>query len=93
MKLIDLGLVREEENGFVVDKVVVEGFLRIRKTLVPFQAAYIVFFGSTLVVLSSILVLGRPFVVTPFEFMAIATAAAALIVSVYELWRTMRNMP
>jgi hypothetical protein len=93
MKLVDLGLVREEENGFVVDKVIVEGFLRIRKILIPFQAAYIVFFSSTLLVLSSILALEHPFILTPFEFIAIATAAAALVVSIYELWRTIRNMP
>jgi predicted DNA-binding transcriptional regulator len=42
-KLIDLGVIKEEQTGYVVVKVLAENVFRIRRRLVPFQVAYVVF--------------------------------------------------
>jgi hypothetical protein len=88
-KLLDLSIIREEQAGYVVEKVLADHVFRIRRTLVPFQSAYVVFFSITLLGL----LVSRPTVLTSFGFLAISANAAALIISVYEMQRTLRNIP
>jgi hypothetical protein len=50
-KLVQAELVRERVNGYLVDRVVFENLLRIRRMIIPLQATYVAFFGAMLIVL------------------------------------------
>jgi len=93
MKLVELGLVREEGNGYTADRVVIENYFRLLGVLVPFQAAYSAFFVATLAALLWILAKTSGSPITSFEFIALSVNAAALLVSAYELRRTLRGIP
>jgi predicted DNA-binding transcriptional regulator len=80
-KLLRLGLVKEEGNGYVVDKVVFENVIRVRRAIIPFQTTYSVFFAATLVIL---LVFLRPEPLTSLYVFALVVNIAALGVSLYE---------
>ena len=93
MKLVELGLVREEGNGYTADRVVIENYFRLLGVLVPFQAAYSAFFVATLAAMLWILAKTSGSPITSFEFIALSVNAAALLVSAYELRRTLRGIP
>jgi DNA-binding transcriptional ArsR family regulator len=88
-KLLNLGLIREEQAGYVVERVVIESIFRIRGMLVPFQLSYVVFFGVTL---TAMVAIGWSLPLTSFKALAIGANVSALIASVYELMRTLRSI-
>jgi DNA-binding transcriptional ArsR family regulator len=88
-KLLALGLIREEQEGYVIERVVFENVVRFRRISIPFQAAYTAFFAISLVVLLTAL---RPPVVTSTYFFALAVIAVALLISVYEAFKTMKRL-
>lgn len=88
-KLVRLGLVREEEGGYVVDRMVMENVVRIRRVSIPVQTAYVAFFGVTMFIL---LVFIRPATITSDYFFAIVINIAALGVSLYEAVKTLKRI-
>lgn len=88
-KLLQMGLIREEEGGYVVDKVVMENIVRIRRMSFPVQAAYVAFFSATLVIFSIFL---RPLVIDSVYFLALVVNGVALAVSLYETMKTLRSL-
>lgn len=42
-KLDEMGLVREDQEGYVVDRMAYQQVFRIRRTLIPFQLASVLF--------------------------------------------------
>jgi hypothetical protein len=92
-KLVDAGLVGEEQTGFVVKKVEVKNFIRFRGNLVPFQVAYVLFFSTTLAAMIALLFFMNRVTITSFDFLALVVNAVALAISVYETARVSRNLP
>jgi hypothetical protein len=88
-KLVQLGLVREEQEGCVVDKVVLENVIRIRRVSIPVHAAYVAFFGVTFFIL---LVFLRPATFSSLYFFAVVVNAAAIAVSSYEASKTLKRL-
>ena len=88
-KLLQLGLIREEQAGYVVDRVVFENIIRIRRFSIPVQTAYVAFFSVTLLIL---LVFLRPAAMTSVYFFALVINAAALAVSAYEAGKTLKRI-
>jgi predicted DNA-binding transcriptional regulator len=88
-KLVRLGLVREEQGGYVVDRVVLENVIRIRRVSIPVQTAYVAFFGVTLFIL---LVFLRPATMNSLYFFAVVVNIAAIGVSVYETSKTLKHL-
>jgi hypothetical protein len=91
-KLLEMGLVKEEGNGYIVDKVVIENVIKIRSKLIPFQTSYVLFFLLTLVALAISLVMQSHPVITTFVFIALSANVVALGISVYEMVRTFRDI-
>src|ERR1700694_3789863 len=89
-KLIKAGLVKEEEGGggYFVDRLVFENMIRIRRSLIPFQTTYTIFFCTTLVILLTIL---RPPALTATYLFAIATNMAAIAIFASQAYRTLRR--
>jgi predicted DNA-binding transcriptional regulator len=88
-KLLRLGLVREEQPGYVVDKVVFENVIRIRRVSIPIQTAYVAFFGAALFIL---LVFLRPATIDSVYFFALVVNLAALAIALYETVKTRRRI-
>ena len=53
-KLVQSGLVREGNEGYVVDRMVWQNMIRMRRTVIPFQAVYSLFFATALVVMVAV---------------------------------------
>lgn len=87
-KLLQMGLVREEQGGYSIDKVVLDNIVRIRRVSIPVQTAYVLFFAVTL---SLMLVIFRPAEITSAYFLALVVNIAALLISLYESWKTFRR--
>ncbi len=88
-KLLGAGLIREEREGYVIDRRIFENMIRVRRALIPFQATYSIFFASTLVVMLTLL---RPPDLTSIYVFALAVNGAALAISVYEVLRAVRKL-
>lgn len=88
-KLLRLGLIREEQEGYVIDKVVLENVIRIRRTSIPMQTAYVAFFCVTLLILLAFL---RPATIRSVYFFAVVVNVAALGISLYETGKTLKRL-
>jgi len=86
-KLLDVGLIKEVDSGYMVDRVLFENMIRIRKSIVPMQLTFMVFFISTLVLLLTLL---RPNSLTATYFFSVTINIAAIVLFAYEAnsaWR------
>lgn len=88
-KLIEMGLVREDEGGYVVDKVILENVIRIRKTAIPLQVAYVAFFVSSLIVM---LTLFRPTTFTSIYIFATVVIIVGVMIAARETLVTLRHI-
>jgi hypothetical protein len=86
-KLLTLGLIREEPEGYVIEKVVFENIIRFRRLVIPLQVTYAVFFATSLIVMLTYL---RPHSASSLFVFALAVIAAAVAISVYEAIKTLK---
>jgi hypothetical protein len=87
-KLLDVGLIKEVDSGYVVDRVLFENMIRIRKSIVPMQLTFMVFFISTLVLLLTLL---RPNSLSATYFFSVTINIAAIVLFAYEANSTWRR--
>lgn len=88
-KLIDFGLIREEQDGYVIDRVIYSNVIRVRRTSIPLHAAYAAFFVASLVVM---LTLFRSSPVSAGYFFALLVIAVGALLSIYEGIKTLRHI-
>lgn len=88
-KLLQLGLIREDRNGYVVDKVVLDNVIRIRRISIPVQTAYATFFAATLIILILFL---RPQIIDSVFFFALVINACALAIFIFEAIKAFRRL-
>ena len=88
-KLIRMGLVREELEGYTINRVVFENVIRFRRRLIPLQAAYAAFFAGSLLVLLTFL---RPSVVTAEYFFAVLVVGISMSISIFEALKALRRL-
>ena len=88
-KLLQMGLIKEEGEGYVVDKVVFDNIIRIRRVAIPVQVGYVAFFA---VVLGALLTLLRPSVLTSVYFVALVSSLVALLVFIQQTIKTLRRV-
>ena len=87
-KLLSSGLVQEREGGFAVDKILFENMIRIRRSLIPLQTTFAIFFATTFVALVTIL---RPRTVSPTYVFSLIVNVVALGIFVYQAVETLRK--
>jgi hypothetical protein len=87
-KLIAAGLVKVQEGGrgYYVDRLVFENMIRIRRSLIPFQTTYTIFFCTTLIILLTVL---RPQAITSIFLFALAINLAAILIFASQAYRTL----
>jgi hypothetical protein len=88
-KLVQLGLVKEEQAGYIVERVILDNIMRFRRVSIPVQTAYVAFFGVTLFILLFFL---RPVTFTSVYFFAAAVNISALAISIYETFKTLKRI-
>ena len=88
-KLLQLGLIREEQGGYVVEKMVLENIVRIGRMSFPVQTGYVAFFSATFMIM---LVFLRPLTITSSYVLAVVVNVAALAVSTWETRRTLKRL-
>jgi predicted DNA-binding transcriptional regulator len=88
-KLLGAGLIREGQDGYVIDRIIFENMIRVRRALIPLQATYSIFFASTLVVMLTLL---RPPSITSVYIFALIVNCVALAISLYDVSRALRKV-
>jgi len=86
-KLLQSGLVREAAEGYLVDRAMWDSMIRMRRTIVPFQAFYVAFFAAAFLVMLLVL---RTNLEEEYIFGEIVVLIA-LGLSAYEFEKTLRN--
>ncbi len=79
---------REEAGGYVVDKIVFENMIRVRRSVIPFQTTYLTLFLSTLVIMLTIL---RPSVISGVYLFAVLVNVLALAIFTFESVKSLRQ--
>jgi hypothetical protein len=87
-KLIAGGLVRENGNGYTVDKVFLDNFVRIRGTAIPLHSALAAFFAVCLSIMATVL---RPQVLTSGYLLGVIIAGVALAASLFQTFRDLQQ--
>lgn len=87
-KLVEEGLAREDAGGYVVDKIMFENMIRIRRSVIPFQTTYLTLFVATLVIL---LIFFRPPQISGVYVFAILINVLAVIVFTFETSKALRQ--
>lgn len=86
-KLLRSGLVQEGQGGYVVDRTVWQNMIRMRRTIIPFQGVYSVFFAAAIVVMVFVFGSLRP---QGYVF-GLIVIGVALGLSLYETARAFRK--
>ena len=87
-KLVEEGLAREEAGGYIVDKIMFENMIRIRRSVIPFQTTYLTLFIATLLIM---LVFFRPADLSGVYVFALLVNVLAIIVFVFETFKALRE--
>jgi len=86
-KLVNAGLVKEQDGGgYYVDRLVFENMIRIRRSLIPFQTTYTIFFSTTLIILLTLL---RPPIITSLYLFSLIVNSAAIVIFATQAYRTL----
>jgi len=86
-KLMKAGLLKEESEGYTVNKTVFENMIRFKKTALPLQAAYAVFFLAAVILLLTVM---RPnFLFSSYVF-GVVVAGAGFVISAFETYKAAR---
>lgn len=88
-KLLQAGLIREQENGYVVDRIIFENMIRIRRSVIPVQIGYCVFFATLLVVL--FIFLWPSAGISSLFLFALAVNVSALVIFGYQTINSMKR--
>ena len=83
-KLLKAGLLKEDGEGYTVDKAVFENMIRIRKTVLPLQTAYAAFFLTALLALATVM---RPDQLSSTYVFAIIVVLCAFAISSFEAYK------
>lgn len=86
-KLLQSGLIREDGEGYVVDRNVWQNMVRMRRTVIPVQVFFVVLFATSIVVMLTVL---RTNPAEGFVF-GLAVVAISLGFSLYETLRSIRR--
>jgi hypothetical protein len=87
-KLVDEGLAKEEAGGYVVDKIIFENMIRIRRSVIPFQTTYLAIFLSTFILMLAVF---RPQQISGAYIFALLVNAMALGIFAYETVKALRQ--
>jgi DNA-binding transcriptional ArsR family regulator len=86
-KLLQSGLIKEDQEGYTVDRTMWQNMIRMRRTVIPFQAFFVVLFAAAITVMLTVLRANA----TEGYLFGLAVVLVALGLSLYETFSTMRQ--
>jgi hypothetical protein len=86
-KLLQSGLIKESPEGYTVDRNVWQNMFRMRRTVIPFQAFFVVLFAASAAVMLTVL-RNNP---SEGYLFGLAVVLVSLGLSLYETFRSMRQ--
>jgi hypothetical protein len=89
-KLIRAGLVYSTPYGYAVNRVVFENLIRVRRTLIPVQLTYALFFST---MLAALLIFFWPNPLTPTFAFAAVSIVSGIVICGYEAYKAFRGLP
>lgn len=91
-KLVEEGLAKQKDGGYVVDRVMFENMIRIGRSLIPLQITFASFFGTMIV---GLLIFLRPhsnsLFFSPIFIFALVTNCVALGIFAYQTLVTVKQ--
>jgi DNA-binding transcriptional ArsR family regulator len=87
-KLLQSGLIKEDQEGYTVDRNVWQNMVRMRRTVIPVQAFFVALFAAAVVVMLTVL---RTNLAEGYYF-GLAIVLVSLGLSLYETFRSMRQI-
>ncbi len=87
-KLQEAGLIREESDGYVADKIILKNLIRFRRALLPKSIFVVVFIASSLVLMLTIF---RPEQNNSSYLFSLAVIIALLIISTNDTLSNLRS--
>lgn len=87
-KLSENGLIREQDGGYVVDRILFENMIRISRTVIPFETTYTIFFAATLVLLVAVFM---PKPLSAQYLFSVFVNIAAVAFFLYETFKAYRS--
>ncbi len=88
-KLLRLGMIREEQGGYIIDRMVLENIVRIGRVSIPIHMGHLGFFCATLAIM---LVVFRPAELTSLYLFALFINLAAVISSFWEVRKSLKRL-
>lgn len=87
-KLVEEGLAKEVDGGYVVDKVIFENMIRIRRAVIPFQTTYLFLFVATLAIMLTVF---RPPEISGVYIFALLINVLAIGIFLFEALRALKQ--
>ncbi len=87
-KLVEQGLAREEAGGYIVDKIIFENMIRIRRSVIPFQTTYLTLFIATLFIM---ILFFRPTALSGVYIFAMLVNVLAIVIFVFETFKALKE--
>ncbi len=87
-KLLEQGLIKEQDGGYVVDRVLFENMIRISSAVIPFETTYTIFFVSTVLILITVYLPQR---ITSVYLFAVFVNIAALAFFLFETLKAYKS--
>lgn len=89
-KLLRAELIRETEEGYVVDRVVLGNLVRVSRMVLPYQVTYTVFFAAAMIMMLSVLrPVGLP---TSFYVFSVIVVFVGFCLSLFESVKMIRGI-
>jgi hypothetical protein len=89
-KLLGMGLVQVRDNGYVVDRVFLENFVKIKGTIFPIEVPLVAFF---VIILTILLTLARPSTLTSSYLLGVMACCVGFVASLLTTIRDARSFP
>lgn len=88
-KLEEEGLVKETQEGYIVEKVILSEFVRIRNHVIPLSAFWTSFFVTGLILMITFLAIDKP---TVGDIFGIIVSAIASTIFIYDILKKYKDV-
>ncbi|MEM0091789.1 MAG: winged helix-turn-helix domain-containing protein [Saccharolobus sp.] len=90
-KLMEEGLVKEVEDGYIVTKVIIEDYIKLKNTIIPRSVFLASFFVSSFFI-SIYLTIYHPFSATIFSLVVLFIVSVLFIYDIVKKYRKLKSL-
>ncbi|MEM0363359.1 MAG: winged helix-turn-helix domain-containing protein [Saccharolobus sp.] len=90
-KLMEEGLVKEVEDGYIVTKVIIEDYIKLKNTIVP-RSVFLASFSVSSFFISIYLAIYHPFSATIFSLVVLFIVSVLFIYDIVKKYRKLKSL-